>query len=296
MNASPEPLRRPLVLCADDFGLTMATSRVIAALAASGRLSATSCMTSMPDWRASAPLLEPLAGRIDIGLHLTLTNETPLMTMPRFAPGGRLPPINALITMARRGGLPLGEIAHEIDAQFAAFAHETGRAPDFVDGHQHFHALPGLRDIVLSATARHAPRAWLRSCEERIPAMLRRPFAAHALRSAWLCRGLAAAAAARGIATNAGFSGFYTFAPDADFERLFAGFVTATGPRHLLMVHPGAPDAARDTIAAARVNEANFLGGSAFPALLGEYGLRLARGRDLPADIATGQSVALSVN
>lgn len=297
MNGSPEATApRRLILCADDFGLTLATSRVIATLAGSGRLSATACMTAMPDWPASADLLASLEGRIDIGLHLTLTGETPLTSMPRFAPEGRFPTINALNTAARRGLLPEDEITREIDAQFAAFRSATGRSPDFVDGHQHFHALPGLRAIVLRATAAHAPGAWLRTCQERLLAMLRRPFALRALRSAWLCRALAAEAAVLGIATNAGFGGFYNFAADADFAALFARFITDLGDQPLIMVHPGAADAAGDTIGGARINEARFLAGPAFPALLAERNTCLARGRDAIAHNTAGQSPQVSVN
>jgi len=275
------PPLQPLILCADDFALTLATAKVIADLAAAGRLSAIACMAGMADWRPSAPLLEPLVERVDIGLHLTLTGEAPLTAMPRLAGDGRLPSINALIRASRRGELPLDEIEREIDAQFARFRAATGRRPDFVDGHQHFHALPDLREIVLAATAHHAPHAWLRNCEDRPAAVLRRPFRLRALRSAWLCGGLAEEAAACGIATNRGFAGFYNFSARADFGRLFGDFVTAPGAAPLVMVHPGANDAPGDSIAAARVNEARFLGSAAFPALLAARGLQLARGSTL---------------
>jgi predicted glycoside hydrolase/deacetylase ChbG (UPF0249 family) len=201
--------------------------------------------------------------------------------MPHLAAGGRLPSINALIRASRRGDLPLDEIEREIDAQFTRFRTTTGRRPDFVDGHQHFHALPDLREIVLAATARHAPHAWLRNCEDSPTAVLRRPFRLRALRSAWLCDGLTEEAAACGIATNRGFAGFYNFSARADFGRLFGDFVTAPGAAPLVMVHPGASDAPGDSIAAARVNEARFLGSPAFPALLAARGLQLARGSAL---------------
>ena len=117
----------------------------------SDRAAAIACMAGMADWRPAAPLLEPLVERVDIGLHLTLTGEAPLTVMPQLASDGRLPSINALIRASRRGELPLDEIEREIDAQFARFRAATGRRPDFVDGHQHFHALPDLREIVLAA-------------------------------------------------------------------------------------------------------------------------------------------------
>jgi chitin disaccharide deacetylase len=275
MNAPPEGDSQRLILCADDFGLTLATSQVIAALSTNGRLSAVSCMAGMPDWPASAPLLAPLAGSVDIGIHLTLTSEVPLTPMPRLAPGGRLPSLDRLMWTALARALPLDEIRVELAAQMSAFTLATGRAPDFVDAHQHFHFFPGLREIVLDLVP---PGAWVRSCEDRWSRIRQRPFAGRALRSAFLCRGLSQAAAARGIRTNAGFTGSYDYRPDTDFSALFAGFLNAPGPVPLIMVHPGAADAPGDTIAAARTNEAAFLGNPSFPALLVERRLELSRG------------------
>lgn len=271
----PEPAADAIIVCADDFGLTQATSRVIADLAADARLSAISCMAAMPDWPASAPLLAPLAGRIDIGIHLTLTGGAALTHMPTLAPNGRLPTLDGLMRRAYAHQLPLDEVRAELAAQLATFTAATGSAPDFVDTHQHFHFFPGLRDIVLDLVP---PGAWLRNCEDRWSRMRRRPFAIRALRSSWLCRGLGSAAREQGLATNDGFSGYYDYRADCDFGALFAGFLSAPGPAQLIMVHPGAADAAGDTIAAARVNEAQFLGSTAFPALIAARNLNLARG------------------
>ena len=39
-----------------------------------------------------------------------------------------------------------------------------GRPPDFIDGHQHVHLFPQVRDAVLKVAAEAAPDAWLRQC------------------------------------------------------------------------------------------------------------------------------------
>ena len=82
---------RPIILCADDYAIAPGVSRAICALIQQGRLSATGCMTVSPFWREHARWLQLLAGRADIGLHLTLTDLRPLGMMARLAPDGRLP-------------------------------------------------------------------------------------------------------------------------------------------------------------------------------------------------------------
>jgi predicted glycoside hydrolase/deacetylase ChbG (UPF0249 family) len=264
-----------LILCSDDFAFSREVSEAIAELAHTGKLNAISCMTVMPGWPVDSALLAGLPDHVQIGLHLTLTGEAPLTAMPRLAPDGLLPAINPLGRQAARGYLPLGEIATEVAAQFDAFMVAVGRPPSFVDGHQHSHALPGIREIVLDQTARRAPSAWVRDCRDRISAMLSRPFFGKAIASAWHSRGLRGAAAVRGLATNDSFAGHYDFA--SDYRTLFPRFLRGPGETHLVMCHPGAGQRAGDAIAAARAREAEALrnwsiadmaaaGGLAFPA------------------------------
>lgn len=246
-----------LILCADDFAYSPQISQTIVTLAQAGKLNAISCMAAMPGWHADAQLLAGLPAHVEIGLHLTLTGEVPLTAMPRFAPKGRMPDIDPLTRAAGRWRLPLGEVVGEIAAQFDAFVGALGRQPAFVDGHQHVHALPGIRDLVLAETAERAPDAWIRDCTDRLPAILARPFAGKAIGSAWHCRGLRAAARARGLRTNASFAGHYDFA--GDYRALFPKLLLRPGATHLVMCHPGAGMRAGDRIAAARRVEAEAL-------------------------------------
>ena len=93
-----------------------------------------------------------------------------------------------------------------------------------------------------------------------------------------LASGFAAEVAAAGAATNVGFSGFSQFDPGRDPGRDMRTYLTRLGLRPLLMVHPGLPDPdSTDDIAAARNREHRFLASNAWPELLMEYGLRLAK-------------------
>jgi len=248
---------RRLILCADDFAFSREVSETIAELAATGKLNATSCMTLMPGWAEDAKLLQGLPRTVQIGLHLTLTGERPLTAMPLLAPDGILPEIDPLARQASRGEVPLDEIAAEVAAQFDAFVAAMGRAPDFVDGHQHSHALPGIRDIVLFETARRAPDAWVRDCVDRLGAMMARPFVGKAIGSAYHSRGLRRAAARYRLRCNDSFAGHYDFA--SDYRHLFPRFLRRAAGMHLVMCHPGAGERPGDAIAAARPREANAL-------------------------------------
>jgi predicted glycoside hydrolase/deacetylase ChbG (UPF0249 family) len=202
-------------------------------------------------------MLRSLAPSVAVGLHLVLAGETPITAMPMLAPSGRLPGIDQLTVQAIVRRLPLPEIAREVAAQFDSFTSMMGRPPAFVDGHQHSHVLPGIRGIVIAATKRQAPGAWIRDCTDRFGAIMARPFRGKALASAVHSIGLAKAAGAAGIPCNVGFAGHYDF--NGDYGAIFPRFLRSPGPIHLVMCHPGTGDLAGDTIAAARVREAAAL-------------------------------------
>ncbi|EDP65026.1 hypothetical protein BAL199_21759 [alpha proteobacterium BAL199] len=273
-----------MILCADDYGIAPGVSRGIRALAAAGRLSATSCMTLFPEWHAEAGRLGELLDRIDVGLHLTLTDHAPLGAMPKLAPGGRLPPLGRLIRLAHFGQLDRIEIADEIARQLDAFESALGRPPAFLDGHQHVHLLPVIRNSLLALFEQRLDKrtTWLRSCFEPAATILRRRCdVARALVIAHLGRPLLYRTAKAGITTNAGFSGVTSFRPSRAVDGDFAAYLAHTGRRPLLMCHPGEVDdvlAARDPVLAPREAELAYLASDRFAERLDQHHMVLARG------------------
>lgn len=245
-----------LILCADDFSFSPQVSRTIGCLLQEGLLNATSCMTIRSNWLDDCRLLRDVPAHAEIGLHLVLTEEVPLLPNS-FSKGGALPGINALHRLANAGELMPGEIAAEVDAQFDRFEQGLGRPPAFVDGHQHAHSLPVIREIVLGTTRRRAPTAWVRTCEDGLPAIMARPFRGKALGSAFHSRGMRHDSSRYGLSCNQGFAGHYGF--DRQFETLFPRFLAKHGERHLVMCHPGAGIRRGDPIAEARITEAAAL-------------------------------------
>ena len=274
----------PLIVCADDYGIAPGVSAAIRELAQAGRLSATGAMAAMPHWPEAAVAIRPLAGRIAIGLHFTLTDQHPLGRMPLLAPGGKFPTIAALSRSAHFGGLPRQEIAEELVRQLDAFEAHLGRKPDFIDGHQHVHQLPLIRDIVIdAAAARLPPDGWVRDTWDAPLHLLRRGSVEGAM-VATLGRGLHRRARRQRIAANRGFTGVYPFgkvALGAAMPRLLAG----AGAKTMLMVHPGHPDAelaAVDSWVGPREGEFAYLMSDDFARLLARRGLRVAQGAPFP--------------
>jgi chitin disaccharide deacetylase len=258
-----------LVLCADDYALSPGVSRAIRELAGARRLNATSVMTCGPALAAEAARLKAVAWPgFQVGLHVTLTGGLKPLTAPRLT---RFFSLAGLMLACFSRRVDRAALEAEIEAQFTAFLGAFGRPPDFVDGHQHVHLLPVVRDIVLSAAARHAPGAWLRQCRGAGRGLKGRIISA-------LSAGLVADAARAGFATNPAFSGAYEFSGAVDFAEIFPGFLADRPDGALVMVHPGHVDADLrrvDPVHEPREAEFAYLAGERLPAALAAAGFSL---------------------
>jgi predicted glycoside hydrolase/deacetylase ChbG (UPF0249 family) len=235
-----------IVLCADDYALTEGVARAVGELAAARRISATSAMVTTPHWPAMAQRLVVHRGRVAVGLHLNLTLGAPLGPMPRFAPKGVFPNRNAVLARALSGRIRRREIRAEIERQLDAFEAHLGFPPDHIDGHEHMHALPGIRRCLLDVVARRYPgvKPLLRDPSDSWSAICARGgVRGKAMAVAALSLGFGAAARRRGIPTNQGFSGFSAFDADQPYGDELERALRAPGPRHIVMCHPGHPDA-----------------------------------------------------
>jgi len=156
------PPLRGLTLCADDFGLNRGICEGIVQLAHAGRLSAVSCITNGAWWRPAASLLEQLPRGLSLGLHINLTEGPPLSRgLAQVWP--RLSSLPRLILAAYAGALPRAAVRAEMQAQLAQFCIGSGTAPQHVDGHQHVHHLPLVRDLLLELVSGIAPAPTVRN-------------------------------------------------------------------------------------------------------------------------------------
>ncbi len=271
-------------LCADDYGIAPGVNTAIRDLIMRGRLNATSVMVVAPAFtRAEARSLAILNSgtpRAAIGLHLTFTAPFRPLT-PGFRPlrENGFPPPRDLFKAGLLRQLKPAALAAEIDAQLAAFAAAFGRPPDFIDGHQHAHLAPQVREEVLAAAKRRAPDAWVRQCGSVQPAIKRLGDPKGLMLDAF-SRTMRARAQALGVSTNPAFAGTYSFRPSADFARLFPRFLDGLPDGALVMCHPGHVDQELirlDPLTDLREREYAYLAGEAFQAVLAAGGFALAR-------------------
>ncbi len=259
---------KTLALVADDFGLEAPIDRAVLRLAAMGRLTAVSCIVTADEWRHSAGHLAALP--VAAGLHWNLTEGRPLSAaLTHHWP--RLPPLPRLLALAHLRRLPLDALRAELAAQWSAFEAAYGREPAHLDGHQHVHQLPLLRDLVLELLALR-PKLRVRSTGR-----LRGPGFAFKRRAIeWTGgRALARRLQPLGRAQNRVLVGAYDFAR-ADYRALVRGWLAALPAEGaLLFCHPGEAGAS-DAIAGARTRELAYLASDHFTADLAAAGVQLA--------------------
>ncbi len=147
-----------LIVTADDFGSSLDVNRAVEKAAREGLLTCASlmvCGSAAEDAVKRATAIPAL----EIGLHITLTEERPL------SPTQRVPDLVATDGCFKDSLTQLGLALHfsretqrqveiEVAAQFKAFE-RTGLEFSHVDCHHHFHIHPRLFDIILKNALRH---------------------------------------------------------------------------------------------------------------------------------------------
>ena len=253
-----------IVICADDYGAEAAGDGVILALLGQGALDATTCLVGAPDWGRSAPALRELAagGDIAVGLHLNLTQ-----TWSQGEGGSPFAPIRAHVARAlfpvdaKLESAMLGAF----ERQWEAFGEAMGRAPDFMDGHEHVHLFPAARGALWGLCARMHFSGWVRQCRTSSRRRSAKRLVLDPFSDAF-----ARAAARRNIRFNSGFGGLRRFDPAEDIGAIWREDLAAMTGGGVLMVHPGAPSGGR--AGECRAQEAALLTSGWMARTLGELG------------------------
>jgi len=273
---------RQIWLCADDYGMSPAVSAGIRDLILRRRINATSVM--MPSPHLSPDEIEALdtlnsgQKRAALGLHVTLT--TPFKPMSEsFAPlsRGKFPSLNKMFRTAVARRLDPARLMIEVATQLEAFIEAFGQPPDFVDGHQHVHLLPQVRDAVLKVVAETVPQAWVRQCGRSRGAMRLKD--GKDLLLDVLSVGFRRKANQLGVLTNPAFAGAYDFTDKPGFAKVFPRFLEGLPDGGLVMCHPGFVDAELqqiDPVTHQRERELAFFNSEEFPRMLAQHGIALA--------------------
>jgi predicted glycoside hydrolase/deacetylase ChbG (UPF0249 family) len=253
-------MTKRIVLGADDYGQAEAVSRGIIDLILAGRLTATSALTNGPDWPTHARWLLPCRGKAAFGLHLNLTQGTPLSPEFKAAYGDTFPGLGVLLLRAYAGQLKPAAVEAELAAQLEAFKQAMGFYPAYLDGHQHVHHFP----VVRAALKRVYENAQLAGFRVRIrsvhrPVRLSDPKAcliewtgAKRLLDDWLIPDA--------IPHNSSFEGIYSFNAAPQCRQYFQQFFANIQDGGMIMCHPGrASTDPTDPIASARHHEYAYL-------------------------------------
>jgi chitin disaccharide deacetylase len=259
---------KALTLCADDFAQSPAISDAIVQLIDAGRLSATSVFSESPCWRQQAPTLAYYRDRIDIGLHFNLTHSF----------GSTVKPLSHWLLQSQLRLLSRQALKTSLLRQIDFFTDAIGQLPDFIDGHQHVHALPIVRDALTDAIAQRwrdnklpylrAPDKLGHTADSRIKGIILR-LACHSFEDHIRCHRIAA---------PCWFGGLYSLKAAVDYRTHMQQWLRTCPDNSLMMCHPGSGLAdVADPISAARKNEFDYFAGKDFLEDCKTYAIRLTR-------------------
>ncbi len=261
MNAAARV--KHVCVCADDFGLSDAGSSAIAQLASMGAISAASCIVDGAfAGHYVGALLESGAG-ISVGLHLNLTvSNGPALHHSLLTWLGR----SMLLRRLNREAL-----VREFERQLDAFEALFGQAPHFVDGHEHVHQFPVVREALLAVLkTRFSGQVAVRSTMTRMwrgaKAQIIAELGGRALRRRLHMHGLH---------TNADFAGVYDFAGRVAYAQRMRVWLRSIAHDGLIMCHPELPAPGQGG-SSARGNEYALLASADWPRLLAAECIELA--------------------
>lgn len=255
---------KTVFLTADDYGCHPAVDAAVLDLIDAGRLSGAACMTRAPGWTAAAAHIATRHGGAGFGLHLDFTE---------FSPARR--DLWPLIVLSNGRQLNLTQVRDEIATQCARFEDATGHAPDYIDGHQHVHQLPQIRDALIEVllTRYDSRLPWLRISGARPGDGFKPRFIAALGAPALLRR-----AGAAGFRVMPRLLGAYGFDCDAaGYRRRLAHWFATADDGDAVMCHPATQAVPGDPIARARAVEHGVLAGDDFHDLLAASGIQIGQ-------------------
>jgi predicted glycoside hydrolase/deacetylase ChbG (UPF0249 family) len=246
-------ISRRVIINADDIGMHPSIDHGVAELAGLGIITSASVMAlGSPD----AVALDVMRRRgVSLGLHLDFTSH--------LVPNGCSLPRLMLAAWTRQ--LDPSALRNQIHQQMERFCHLTGQWPDFIDGHEHVHQFPVIRDVLCEVLRNLAqgiavrdtrPQVWRGTKAAVIGALGASALSHQALRA--------------GASMNSDFFGVYGLEDDAPLASLWRGWLASLAHHGtaLGMCHPALPT---DADNAFRTAEYRFLASSHMRDLLAEF-------------------------
>lgn len=274
--------KTPIVLCADDFGISKSTSKGIIELLKMDRLTAVSCMSVFSDMDVYDELNDFRSA--DVGLHFTMTDFEPLSTDAKRHFGSKFPKYLHLLSACYKGAIPASVIEHELNTQYQKLTGLLGKEPDFIDGHHHIHQFPQIADVVsrfCSELKKTGKKIFVRTTSDnRLSIFMRRVARTKSYALDGFGRYLQIRLNKYDIASNSSFSGAYSLSENEDYPKLFKQMIKYHTFNGLIMCHPGLVDETlkeRDIMVNQRKVEWDYLISSQFKIDIQNAGVELGR-------------------
>jgi len=140
-----------LIFNGDDFGLTQGINHGIIQAFKKGILSSTSLVATGEAFEDAVSLAKENPG-LDVGIHLVLCDEAPLIRSGRLAHGSTFPSRNRVLAAILCGRTPYEDVEAEWRAQVQTGI-DAGLSISHLDGHQFIHLFPGLFPVCLRVAA-----------------------------------------------------------------------------------------------------------------------------------------------
>lgn len=216
---------KDLTLCADDYSQSATINRAILRLVGLGRVNAVSCLSQSFTWHRDARNLAA-AGAPQVGLHFNLT-------LPLALPERK---VSWVMAASMTGQLDPRWVRRTFESQWQEFIRHFGRPPDFVDGHQHIHVFPVIRETIVDYLASHHAGCWVRTLNP-LPGLPSGPLKQRVLQR--LGKPLEDRLREASIPTNSGFAGFRSYRKPHQFREQFRNWLGNHRENTVIMCHPG---------------------------------------------------------
>lgn len=264
-----------MILSADDFGISPAVDEGILMLIEKNIISSVSCMVTgtNPSLTKNLDQLKRYDKKIDVGLHLVLTDHEPLVahsvSSGLIGKSGHFHSLKSLGLRAYSGQVSPDSLDLEIKNQVESFTSIFGRGPDFIDGHQHIQQYPVIRNSIMIAMKSfpslkyiriaNLPNHWIWSSAKSVSPR----FAIENLALAIPGRQAAAVFAKENIPHNRYLLGYYRHTPDVQFKTIFSKYLSIKPQsKDIFFCHPGFIDEHLkkvDSLVSSRLDNLKFL-------------------------------------
>ncbi len=236
-------------LCADDFGWSAGVNDAVLHLSEKKILDGVSVMI-FGSWPKDH-IQRIKESNVELGLHLDFTSCLDCEANNK---------LHYLLVKSHLGLINKNKVKKFISFQIAEFVRKIGRLPDFIDGHQHVHQFPVIREEMIRVlNGLELPSSfWIRNTVTNDSSNIK----ANLLNflGGLYSKNLLNRANYR---TNGNFLGVYSFSSSDNYRKYFKEWMSkaaASKEKSIIMCHPGLnkPSKLGDVIFNSRVSEFKY--------------------------------------